>query len=50
MRKDADYQVNDRVQCLYSTEQEALGQLIDAFREFFQQEALLSSVERGEQQ
>ncbi|MDR2415160.1 MAG: DUF5915 domain-containing protein [Candidatus Peribacteria bacterium] len=44
MRKDADFAVDARVQMKYETSDEELKKLIEAFTEFFQEEALLHTV------
>lgn len=49
MRKEADYQVSDRVACSYETEQKELTSVISEFSEFLQQEALLSNISTGNQ-
>lgn len=45
MRKEADYQVSDRVACFWSSESDEMKSVMDTFAGFLQTEALLSSVE-----
>ena len=47
MRKDADFAVDERVHMLYETSDGGLAGLIGDFAEFFREEALLQSIERG---
>lgn len=42
MRKDADYNVDDKVQALYSTTDENLKNILNEFEKFFKHEALIS--------
>ena len=44
MRKDADYQIDARVQCSFSTSSPQLIQVINTYSEFLQNEALLSTI------
>jgi len=48
MRKDADFAVDARVAMRYETSDEGLAELIKEFTAFFQEEALLKSLERGD--
>lgn len=48
MRKDADYNVSDRVACTYTTDSEQLQAILQTFSTFLQAEALLSSIEHKE--
>jgi isoleucyl-tRNA synthetase len=47
MRKDADFAVDARVHMKYETTDEELKKLIEEFSEFFQEEALLHTLEAG---
>jgi isoleucyl-tRNA synthetase len=42
MRKDADYNVDDKVKALYSTTDEHLKNILNEFEKFFKNEALIS--------
>lgn len=44
MRKDADYQVSDRVACGYETKSTVLADIIQTHAEYLQAEALLTSI------
>lgn len=45
MRKDADYQIDARVICTYSTQSEQHQHVLQSFNEFLKNEALLTSLE-----
>ncbi len=42
MRKDANYNVDDKVQAIYTTNDEYLKNILNEFEEFFKHEALIS--------
>jgi hypothetical protein len=44
MRKDADYNIDARVQMYYETDSDYMKNVISSFTEFLSHEALLSSV------
>lgn len=46
MRKDADYQVSDRVQCGFTTESDYLSGIVATHESYLQAEALLQSINR----
>jgi len=46
MRKDADYNVDDRVVCTYETTSDYLASVLTNHQEFLQKEALLSEINR----
>lgn len=46
MRKDADYNVWDKVKLMFCTENEYLCEVLDVFKDFLCKEALLSGIER----
>jgi isoleucyl-tRNA synthetase len=48
MRKEADYQVDDKVTLLYETSDSELDQIIKEFEEFLTNEALLSKIQKIE--
>jgi isoleucyl-tRNA synthetase len=47
MRKDADYEVSDRVQCGFETESDIMSWIIATHESYLQTEALLQSIERS---
>lgn len=49
MRKDADYQIDDRVTCLYATDDDYLQSVITTHSGFLKQEALLLDIQSGTQ-
>jgi isoleucyl-tRNA synthetase len=49
LRKEADYQVSDRVACYWNTSSEELTKVVTVFAEFLTWEALLSKIESAEQ-
>jgi len=49
LRKDADYQVSDRVACYWSTSSKDLQNVITTFSDFLTGEALLSTIEESKQ-
>ncbi len=44
MRKDADYNVDDKVQLFFATEHDELGSIVESFTDFFKQEALVLDI------
>jgi len=46
MRKDADFNVGDKVVLKFFTENEYLVQVLDIFKDFLCKEALLSDIEK----
>jgi hypothetical protein len=44
MRKDADYNIDARVDMSYETNNEYMGNVINTFTEFLSHEALLRSI------
>ena len=49
MRKEADYQVSDRVACFWSSDDENMKAVMEIYSDFLQTEALLSSVSNEQQ-
>lgn len=49
MRKDADYQIDSRVVCSYTTQSEQLKNVLISFEEFLKNEALLTSLQEWTQ-
>ncbi len=50
MRKDANYNVSDRVQCFWKTESKTLSTVMHTFSKFLSTEALLSKVLESDNQ
>jgi isoleucyl-tRNA synthetase len=48
MRKEADYNVDDKVKALYSTHDEYLKNILNEFEKFFKNEALISEFTSAE--
>ncbi|MBU0626111.1 hypothetical protein KKG31_08160 [Patescibacteria group bacterium] len=46
MRKDADYQVDDKVVLLYETTDKELEDILKEFKDFLISEALLSDIKK----
>lgn len=44
MRKDADYNVDDRVTCLFLTDDEEMSKVVMQFTDYLKQEALLTRI------
>jgi len=44
MRKDADYNVDDKVQLFFATEHDELRSIVESFTDFFKQEALVLDI------
>jgi isoleucyl-tRNA synthetase len=45
MRKDANYNVDDKVQLSFSTTDDYLANIVDEFKDFFKHEALISGIQ-----
>lgn len=50
MRKEADFNVDDKVKLCFATEDKYLIEVLDVFKDFLCQEALLSGVEKSNKQ
>jgi len=50
MRKDVDYNVDDKVKMYYHTDDEYMISVIKKFSEFLSTEALLESIENSKQE
>lgn len=48
MRKDAQFQIDEKIHCLYSTNHEYMQQVVDVFTDMFCEEALLASLQTWE--
>jgi hypothetical protein len=50
MRKDVDYNVDDKVKMYYNTDDDYMKWVINSFTEFLCSEALLESIEDSKQE
>jgi len=48
MRKDANYNVDDKVQLFFFTKDENLKNIVNEFKDFFKHEALISGIQSME--